>query len=91
MSDTVTPIRKDVQTGNVTKQQMLDYIAETFDGTQQEPVAIVFAFVDARGGGTSRYFVASPHDKVSSLYVARGTQMLLYDGFEHQRELNEGQ
>lgn len=82
MSDNVRAIRADVIVSEG-KQTLLDTVADAYDELVAragvEPVAIIFALVTETGGGRTGYHTLATVGDRSSLYVARGMQILELD------------
>ena len=80
---TVHPIRAGI-VASAGKQALLDTIAAAYDDAaarEGEPIAVVYAFVNADGGGVTGYHVLGETER-NSLYIARAVQMVATDAHQ---------
>jgi hypothetical protein len=94
VSETVTPIRKGIDPGDVIKAQMLDAVGECYQHMQNcnadQPVAMLVTLVSEKGGASTFWYVTDKCEHQTSLYLARALQVAQIDLHEHQRKLSEG-
>ncbi len=73
---------------NLLKQQMLDYMAKSFDDMAfdfaAQPVAFVFALTTASGDCRAGWFIDDAHNDKTGMLANRGVAMLQYEMFKQQ-------